>query len=240
MNRLLTLYLLQVLGFSSVLAAAAAATTSADEAISFYEDKCTALAVGKKATIDGSTMVTHTMDCKDCDWRVNKVAAKDWPEGSMRPIYLITGSYPRQVRNDRGQTWSTDNLEHMPQREEWEKMEGTGIIGYIPQVAHTYALIEGGYGIMNEYQVSIGESTCAAKLFAAPVSAGGKALLEASELSQIGLERGRTARETISIMGELAETYGFYSAEWTTLVRLQCGLLSACPMTISLSLRISL
>jgi hypothetical protein len=44
---------------------------------------------------------------------------------------------------------------------------------------------------MNEYQVSIGESTCASKLYAAPIGFGGKALLEASELSQIGLERGR-------------------------------------------------
>lgn len=34
------------------------------------------------------------------------------------------------------------------------------------------------YGIMNEHQVAIGESTCAAKLYAAPIGFGGKALLE--------------------------------------------------------------
>ncbi|RYY71572.1 hypothetical protein EON63_21605 [archaeon] len=46
------------------------------------------------------------------------------------------------------------------------------------QVPHTYGLYEAGYGIMNEHQVAIGESTCASKLWAAPVIAGGKARIE--------------------------------------------------------------
>jgi dipeptidase len=72
------------------------------------------------------------------------------------------------------------------------------------------------YGTYIYKQVTIGESTCAAKFIAAPAgpTGGGKALLEASELSQIGLERGKTAREVIQIMGELAVKYGFYSSEW--------------------------
>lgn len=109
-------------------------------------DKCTAIAVGKSASASGSPMTTQTADCAECDWRVNKVPARDWPEGAMRPIYLITGSYPRQVREDRGLTWTKSNLErNMPQRKEWEKLEEdrTYIIGYIPQVNHTFALIEG-------------------------------------------------------------------------------------------------
>ena len=151
-------------------------------------------------------MTTHTADCFECDWRVNIVPAKDYPEGSMRPIYLLTGAYPRQVRNDRGVTWSVDNLEdgtgledvvlnnnneekikvngidyvkpENTMKSEWLNVFEKTIIGYIPQVTHTYAVFEGMYGIMNEYQVAMGESTCASKLFAAPIGFGGHALLE--------------------------------------------------------------
>jgi dipeptidase len=159
-------------------------------------------------------MTTHTSDCGDCDWRINKVPAMDWPAGSMRPIYLTYGPYPRQVREDRGETWSKANLEDLPQKGEWEKQNL--IIGYIPQVPHTYALIEGGYAIMNEWGVSIGESTCAAKLWAAPLTQGGKAMMEVGELSQIALERTKTARDAVKMMGSLAEQYGYYSAAWDT------------------------
>lgn len=169
---------------------------------------------------------------------------------------------PRQVRNDRGYTWSTDNLDdglplegviqynngtdviemvntavyeppstdsESPLRKLWKGQLNTEILGYIPQVPHTYGLIEGLYGIMNEFQVSIGESTCAAKLYAAPVGydengmkvevtegAGvGKALLEVSELTQIALERCKTAREAVLMMGALAMQYGYYSSDWS-------------------------
>ena len=55
------------------------------------EDRCTTIAVGKGGTVDGSTMLSYNADCAECDWRLNKVDAKDWPSGSMRPIYLLTG-----------------------------------------------------------------------------------------------------------------------------------------------------
>lgn len=174
------------------------------------------MVLGKYAGTKGP-MVTHTADCAECDFRINKVPAADYPEGTLRPIYLLSGAYPRQVREDRGETWKESNLEDMPQKAEWARIGKREIIGYIPQVAHTYALLEGMYGIMNEHQVAIGESTCASKLWAAPRgSSGGKALLEASELSQIALERCDTARAAIQLMGSLAEEYGFYSAEWDT------------------------
>ena len=68
---------------------------------------------------------------------------------------------------------------------------------------------------MNEHQVSIGESTCASKLYAFPINHGGKARIEVAQMSEIALERSKTAREAIEIMGKLAEDLGFYAADWT-------------------------
>jgi dipeptidase len=182
-------------------------------------DRCTTIAVGPGATTDGSTINTHNSDCADCDWRVNKVPAKDWAPGSLRPVYQPYSPYPSRVNNDRGRTWRVDNLEHLPQRKVWETLPAAQtILGYIPQVNHTYALFEGMYAIMNEHQVGIGESTCAAKLWAAPAGfkglKNGTALLEVNELSQIALERTTTARDAIQMMGDLAVKYGYYSATW--------------------------
>ena len=108
-------------------------------------DKCTAIVVGPKATTDGSSMTTHAADCAECDWRPNKVAARDWPEDAMRPVHLISGTYPRQVREDRGFTWSKENLEELPQKGEWEAMEDYTLLGQIPQVSHTYEVYAVSY-----------------------------------------------------------------------------------------------
>lgn len=80
-------------------------------------DRCTTIAIGKLATSDGSTIATDTNDCHDCDWRFAKVPAMDWPEGSLRPIYTESSSYPRFIREDRGETWKESNLEDAPQKQ---------------------------------------------------------------------------------------------------------------------------
>ena len=65
---------------------------------------------------------------------------------------------------------------------------------------------------MNEHQVGISESTCSAVYAAKSVSNGGFALLSINALSQIAMERAKTAREAVQIMGDLSEQYGFYGA----------------------------
>lgn len=54
-----------------------------------------------------------------------------------------------------------------------------------------------------------------AKLFAGPVGwKDGKALFNIGELMQLGMERGKSAREAIQIMGDAATTYGFYGESY--------------------------
>jgi hypothetical protein len=96
-------------------------------------EKCTAIIVSKGAGTEGP-MTTHTADCANCDFRLNKVPAKDWNEDDLRALYVYKGSYPSQVIENRGTTWSASNLEGTSEQiAEWIKEEKS-ITGYIPQV----------------------------------------------------------------------------------------------------------
>lgn len=84
-------------------------------------------------------------------------------------------------------------------------------IGEIPQVEETYscwtpldgALFSGG---INEYQVSIGETTTGGREELVCENAA----LNYPNLILLGLQRAKTAREAIQIMGDLIEEHGFY------------------------------
>ncbi|MGE4263267.1 MAG: dipeptidase [Desulfovibrio sp.] len=174
---------------------------------------CTTILVGKKATADGSVMVSHSDDGLG-DARLVYVPAKDHAPGSMRPVYYShcaldfkpqwggTESH-RIVDPGRAPAYGTADPRSVP-------------LGFIPQVAHTYAYFDANYGIMNEHQVSIGECTDRAKVDAEPEP--GKRIFYSAELSRVALERSKTAREAIKIMGELIEKYGYYGTGETLLV----------------------
>lgn len=57
---------------------------------------------------------------------------------------------------------------------------------------------------MNEFQVGLAESTCSAVF-----PPGNASILNIVDLGEIALERSSSARNAISIMGSLAEKYGY-------------------------------
>jgi len=77
-------------------------------------------------------------------------------------------------------------------------------LGKIKQVAHTYQVI----GNMNEHQVAIGETTYGGK----PELVDTTGIIDYGSLIYITLQRSKTAREAIRIMGELVANYGYYSS----------------------------
>lgn len=83
---------------------------------------------------------------------------------------------------------------------EWD----TGkFLGEIPQVNHTYSVV----GNMNEYQLSIGETTYGGREELVDTTA----IIDYGSLIYTTLQRAKTAREAIKVMGELVAQYGYYS-----------------------------
>lgn len=114
-------------------------------------------------------------------------------------------------------TYSADShalygeLYHWPAREwpegsmleikEWD----TGkILGEIPQVSKTYSVV----GNMNEYQVTIGETTYGGR----NELVDSTGIMDYGSLIYIALQRSRTARGAIRVMTDLVEKYGYYSS----------------------------
>ncbi|RHY22445.1 hypothetical protein DYB32_009502 [Aphanomyces invadans] len=170
---------------------------------------CTIVAVGKEASTTGAPMAVHSADCGNCDFRLGKVPQKTFAPGAMRDVVRFRLQYPRYVGEARGDVFREANVD-----KSIFNWSNTPAIGQIPQVNTTFGYLSGLYGIMNEHQVSIGESTCGGRLVSVPVSDGGKALFDVSELTNIAMERATSAREAIQIMGDLAVQYGYYGAEW--------------------------
>lgn len=76
--------------------------------------------------------------------------------------------------------------------------------GQIPQVAHTYSVIE----CMNEHQLLIGESTFGGRNELIDTTG----IIDYGSLMYITLERCKTAREAVEMMGWLVAQYGYNSS----------------------------
>ena len=145
---------------------------------------CTSIAVSPGASVDRTTSVTQTCDAGGASFDIYKHPAKSWPRGSEREVY------------DSPQVTSGKSL----YEQGWLP---TG--NFIPQVDYTYGYIAGLFGMVNEKQVAMGESSTSGRRECRNTDGW----FQISTLSCIGLERGATAREAIQVMGTLAEEYGF-------------------------------
>lgn len=173
---------------------------------------CTVFAAGRKATKDGSVLVSHSDDGEITnDARLIYIPPMDHAPGSRRPIFYTAEVFPRYLGDAQGPGYKP-NLD----------TAGYNIsmpIGHIDQVAHTYGFQSGTYGVLNEHGVSVGESTCSAafgtcgrgsSVGCEPGRKVGEALMSIDTLSYIAAERCRSAREAVELMGRLASEHGFY------------------------------
>ena len=164
---------------------------AADWALDASPENCTVVMVGRDASTDGSTMTTYNCDCGTCDWTFRAVPAADHQPGETRKIYHI----------NQYKTWPpSEGLK-------WDlvKKDFTGL--EIPEAPHTYGYIHGMFGYMNDQQLGIGESTIGCQKKMENPTPTPK--LDISMLTLLAMERCRTAREAVLLMGALAEKYGY-------------------------------
>lgn len=142
------------------------------------KEACSALAVGKYATVNGGTLNCYTSDGR-CDFRLYVMPAEKHAAGEMYQINYtgIEGGFVHDA------------------------------VGEIPQVAETYQWFKAEVPFANEHQVFISENTCGSWPDLATMEYE-EALIDWHTLAALALQRAKTASEAVNIMGELVETYG--------------------------------
>lgn len=124
---------------------------------------------------------------------VTKGASKD---GSVMVTYTCDGEYHPILRHALAADHKPgDSLEITDRNDK--------IIGKVKQVEHTYAYV----GLMNEYQLFIGETTTVGR----EELKNPDGLLAYWDLIRLALQRAKTAREAIKVMTDFVETYGYRS-----------------------------
>jgi len=147
----------------------------------FDKEACTSIMVGKRASADGSVITSHTCDSWYRTW-MNMVPANDYPRDTVMSVY--EGSMHTEHASDQ---------------------TGLKERGQIPQAKHTFRYLNTAYPCMNEHQLGIGETTYSGR--DTLENKAGMFMIE--ELARVALERCRTAREAIRLMGQLIKEYGY-------------------------------
>lgn len=144
-------------------------------------ENCTTIMVGRRASTDGSVMTSHSCDGNYRTW-LEIYPHQKFAPGATHSVY--------------------SGMLHT--EEAWDMTKVT-VKGEIPEVAETYAFLNTAYPCLNEKQLAIGETTIYGR--EELINANGMFLIE--ELGKIALQRCKTAREAIALIGKLAEEYGY-------------------------------
>ena len=158
---------------------------------------CTCVAVGKDATVDGSTIATHNDDSSSADFRLWIIPSMEGGEDKVRDLVVDSHNY-----GDYGQ---------FPQVKDY----GNGFAAaQIPQSEDTYAYFHSRYSFINEKGVAMGESTFSidtsteyGQKVQDLIYGKNDGLIDCWNAQDIALERASTAREAVEVMGQLVEEY---------------------------------
>lgn len=161
-----------------------AENVAADREVSiFNRDTCTDIIVGKKASVDGSVITSHTGCCPEC--RIHVVPAQTHKKGTMAPVYYGLQDVKKPLH-------------------EYGK-----VIGTIPQADETFKYIHSGYPHINEHQLAIAESTLSQREELKVDIDSGKQIMTIEQAMLFALQRCKKAREAIVVITSLVEEYGF-------------------------------
>jgi dipeptidase len=159
-----------------------------------HPDSCTSIMVGRLASVDGSVMTAHTCDGGYRTW-LNIIPAATHKKGEQLKIYK--GKMHNGFAGD---------------------LRGIVETGEIPQVKKTFAFINTAYPAMNEHQLGMGETTFGGRR----ELKSRKGIFYIEELQRLALERCKTAREAIGLIGKMIKKYGYCdSGECITIIDTQ-------------------
>ncbi len=144
---------------------------------------CTVIVAGKNATADGSVIISHTDAGPDC--RVHVMPGQNFTKGAQTPIYWGMTELGRPL-GDYGDT-----------------------LGFLPQVDQTFSYFQSAYPQMNEFQLTIGESTTSQREELKLDIETCKQIMTVEQAQAIALQRCKTAEEALEVITLLMEKYGF-------------------------------
>ncbi len=149
----------------------------------FESQSCTIIVVGKKATVDGSVIISHSDAGPDC--RVHVMPGQNFIKGIQTPIYWGMTELGRPL-GDYGDT-----------------------LGFLPQVEETYSYFQSAYPQMNEFQLTIAESTTSQREELKLDEETCKQIMTVEQAQAFALQRCKTARQALKLITALMEKYGF-------------------------------